>query len=103
MQTLLVPAGRDGVVGLLPGWVRAYPGEHSLKLGTPGLKDGRPLAFKAGPSVYDAIMKRWADCLAVYERGEILDGSVPLTDGQECPSYFYINPANSGTSAGARL
>ncbi len=30
---------RDGSAGL-------NPGEHSLKLGTPGLKYGRPLAFK---------------------------------------------------------
>ncbi len=34
------------------------PGEHSLKLGTPGLKYGRPLAFKARMSVYYASLNR---------------------------------------------
>ena len=32
------------------------PGEHSLRLGTPGLNDGRPLAFKTKKSVYYAIL-----------------------------------------------
>ena len=47
LQTLLVYVGCGGAMGLLPDRVLPYPGEHSLKLGTPGLKDGRPLAFKA--------------------------------------------------------
>ena len=46
LQTLLVADGYSGAMGLLPGRVLLYPGEHSLKLGTPGLYDGRPLAFK---------------------------------------------------------
>ncbi len=44
-QTLLVP----GVVSRGYGFPQIgcqNPGEHSLKLGTPGLKYGRPLAFK---------------------------------------------------------
>ena len=36
------------------------PGEHSLKLGTPGLYDGRPLAFKTRMSVYRASLSRSA-------------------------------------------
>jgi hypothetical protein len=51
-QTLLVP----GVVWRCSGFASRIgwhnPGEHSLKLGTPGLKYGRPLAFKARMSVY---------------------------------------------------
>ena len=46
-----VAAGRHGcggVLGLLPGGVVGNPGKHSLKLGIPGLKYGRPLAFKNG-------------------------------------------------------
>lgn len=35
-------------MGLLPGSGVDNPGEHSLRLGTPGLYYGRPLAFKAG-------------------------------------------------------
>ena len=46
-QTLLAP----GVVWRSTGFASRIacqnPGEHSLKLGTPGLKDGRPLAFKS--------------------------------------------------------
>ena len=36
------------------------PGEHSLKLGTAGLYDGRPLAFKAKMSVCYASLNKWA-------------------------------------------
>ena len=45
LQTLLVAGGCGGVVGLLPGRVGAYPGEHSLKLGTPGLNYAAPLGL----------------------------------------------------------
>ena len=45
-QTLLAP----GVAWRSPGFASRMgcqnPGEHSLELGTPGLNDGRPLAFK---------------------------------------------------------
>ncbi len=55
-QTLLVP----GVVWRGTGFASRIgwqnPGEHSLKLGTPGLKYGRPLAFKTKKSVYYAIL-----------------------------------------------
>ena len=50
-QTLLAP----GVVWRSTGFASRIacqnPGEHSLKLGTPGLNDGRPLAFKTRMSV----------------------------------------------------
>ncbi len=38
------------------GW--QDPGEHSPRLGTPGLNDGRPLAFKTMKSVYHATINR---------------------------------------------
>lgn len=47
LQTLLVSTGCGGVLGLLPVFVVINPGKHSLKLGIPGLKDERPLAFKS--------------------------------------------------------
>ena len=43
LQTLLVTVGCGGAKGLLPGCVLRYPGEHSLKLGTPGLYYAAPL------------------------------------------------------------
>ena len=53
-QTLLVP----GVVWRGTGFAARIgcqnPGEHSLKLGTPGLNYGRPLAFKTRMSIYRA-------------------------------------------------
>ena len=55
-QTLLVP----GVVWRGTGFASRTgcqnPGEHSLKLGTPGLYYGRPLAFKTSVSVYRASL-----------------------------------------------
>ena len=55
-QTLLAP----GVVWRSTGFASRiacqHPGEHSLELGTPGLKDGRPLAFKTRMSVCDASL-----------------------------------------------
>jgi hypothetical protein len=57
-QTLLVP----GVVWRGTGFASRIgcqnPGEHSLKLGTPGLKYGRPLAFKTSMSVCYANLNR---------------------------------------------
>jgi len=57
-QTLLVP----GVVWRGTGFASRIgcqnPGEHSLKLGTPGLKYGRPLAFKTRMSVCYANFNR---------------------------------------------
>jgi hypothetical protein len=66
-QTLLVPGVVWRGVGFA-SWIGCqHPGEHSLKLppslyelrrtrGTPGLKYGRPLAFKTKKSVYYAIL-----------------------------------------------
>jgi hypothetical protein len=55
-QTLLVP----GVVWRCSGFASRIgwhnPGEHSLKLGTPGLKYGRPLAFKTRKEFCDASL-----------------------------------------------
>ncbi len=48
LQTLLVTVGCNGAVGLLPGRVLLYPGEHSLKLGTPGLYYAAPLGLVYG-------------------------------------------------------
>jgi hypothetical protein len=45
-QTLLVPGVVWRGFGFASQIGRQNPGEHSLKLGTPGLQDGRPLAFK---------------------------------------------------------
>ncbi len=65
-QTLLAP----GVVWRGAGFASRIdcqnPGEHSLKLGTPGLKYGRPLAFKARMSASYANLnkpsgQRWAE------------------------------------------
>ena len=59
-QTLLAP----GVAWRSPGFASRIgcqnPGEHSLELGTPGLKDGRPLAFKTRMSVYYASLNKRA-------------------------------------------
>ena len=58
-QTLLAP----GVVWRGAGFASRIdcqnPGEHSLKLGTPGLKDGRPLAFKATMTVCYATLNQY--------------------------------------------
>ena len=45
-QTLLAPDVMWRSTGFASRIACQNPGEHSLKLGTPGLKDGRPLAFK---------------------------------------------------------
>ena len=45
LQTLLVGVGCVGAVGLLSGRLLTYPGEHSLKLGTPGLYYAAPLGL----------------------------------------------------------
>ncbi len=46
LQTLLVNAGCGKMLDLLPGGHLIYPGEHSLKLGTPGLYYAAPLELK---------------------------------------------------------
>ena len=55
-QALLVPGDvwRGAGFAFRIGWQN--PGEQSLKLGTPGLKYGRPLAFKTRLSVYRASL-----------------------------------------------
>lgn len=45
LQTLLVSAVCGGVMGLLSGCVRLYPGKHSPRLGIPGLHDAAPLGL----------------------------------------------------------
>ena len=55
-QTLLVPGDVWSGAGFASRTGCQNPGEHSLKLGTPGLKYGRPLAFKTKKSVYYAIL-----------------------------------------------
>ena len=60
-QTLLAPGVAWRSHGFASRIACQNPGEHSLKLGTPGLKDGRPLAFKTRMSVYYAsLIKRAA-------------------------------------------
>ncbi|OYW75678.1 MAG: hypothetical protein B7Z37_12365 [Verrucomicrobia bacterium 12-59-8] len=56
MKTLLVSAVCQESDGFASRVVLTNPGEHSLKLGTPGLKYGRPLAFKTRVSVYRASL-----------------------------------------------
>ena len=55
-QTLLAPGVAWRSTGFASRIACQNPGEHSLKLGTPGLKDGRPLAFKTRMSVCDASL-----------------------------------------------
>ena len=55
-QTLLVPGVVLRGAGFASRFVCQNPGEHSLKLGTPGLYYGRPLAFKTRMPVYYASL-----------------------------------------------
>jgi len=55
-QTLLAPGGVWRSTGFASRIGCQNPGEHSLELGTPGLKDGRPLAFQTRMSVCDASL-----------------------------------------------
>jgi hypothetical protein len=59
-QTLLVPGVVWRGTGFAPRIGCQNPGEHSLKLGTPGLKYGRPLAFKTRMSVYRVSLNQAA-------------------------------------------
>ena len=57
-QTLLVPDDVWRGTGFASRIGCENPGEHSLKLGTPGLKYGRPLAFKTRMAVFYANLKK---------------------------------------------
>jgi len=51
-ETLLEDGTREEDDGFASRIDWLNPGEHSLRLGTPGLQDGRPLAFKTEMLVY---------------------------------------------------
>ena len=55
-QALLVPGDVWRGAGFAARMACQNPGERSLNLGTPGLKYGRPLAFKTKKSVCSAIL-----------------------------------------------
>ena len=57
-ETLLENGAREEDDGFASRIGGQNPGEHSLKLGTPGLNYGRPLAFKTKKSVYYAILNK---------------------------------------------
>ncbi len=64
-QTLLAPGVAWRGTGFAARIGPQNPGKHSLKLGIPGLYDGRPLAFKTTMSVCNAPLSNCGGALSM--------------------------------------
>ena len=84
-QTLLVPGGVLRGAGFAAQMVCQNPGEHSLKLGTPGLKYGRPLAFKARMSVCSASLNGGCAACATHAGKRLANSHAEENDKRWMP------------------